>query len=204
MDLASKYPWYLPLSKRVRQKVLLSEGYPHFTATVTSKPTNRRSRFIPSVLDYTAEPGSVKASSRQDAPVRGNHHPSAHPVIDMEMCLFTTPANQKNALIAQIFPSQSVLQAIASTVSITFAPGLWEILQAAAPPAIQHFKNLRAPLDTDWLWAIYLVLLEKPGRRPKIYIGSWTGKNWGPQTNGLLQARRQLTRLGSEGSSRRL
>jgi hypothetical protein len=39
-------------------------------------------------------------------------------------CLFTTPASQKNALIAQIFPSQSILQEIASTVSITFATGL--------------------------------------------------------------------------------
>ena len=104
-------------------------------------------------------------------------------------CLFTTPANQKNALIAQIFLSQSVFQELASTISITFAPGLWEICRAAAAPAIQNFKILRAPLDTGRLWAIYLILLEKPGYRPKIYIGSETGKIWGPQTNRQLQAR---------------
>jgi hypothetical protein len=84
------------LSKRARRKVLLSEGHPLFTATVTSRATNRRFRFIPSLLDYTTEPGSVKASSRQDARgIRGNHHPSVYPVIDMDVSLHHTCQPEK-------------------------------------------------------------------------------------------------------------
>jgi hypothetical protein len=57
-------------------------------------------------------------------------------------------------------------------MSLVFAPALFDTLQAAAPPTIAFFKSL--PTNTDERWAIYLLLLEKPGYRPKIYIGSGT------------------------------
>jgi hypothetical protein len=42
----------------------------------------------------------------------------------------------KHPLFARFFTSQSVLEGVASTASLTFPPGLLEILQAAAPPSI--------------------------------------------------------------------
>jgi len=87
-------------------------------------------------------------------------------------CPCTVPANQKHPLFAQIITSHIILKEIASATSLVFAPGLFDTLQAAAPPTIAFFKSL--PTNTDKRWAIYLLLLEKPGYRPKIYIGSGT------------------------------
>jgi hypothetical protein len=87
-------------------------------------------------------------------------------------CLKDTPSLQKNVLYAQFITSQAVLEEIASTTSLTFAPELFAVLQATAPPSIEYFKSL--PIDTLQCWAIYLVILEKPGCPPKLYIGSGT------------------------------
>jgi hypothetical protein len=76
--------------------------------------------------------------------------------------LSTTPAKNKNRFFALIFPIEAVFQQIAATVSITFAPGLWEILEAATPPTIANFKTLRVPLDSDRVWDVYLLILQKP------------------------------------------
>jgi hypothetical protein len=87
-------------------------------------------------------------------------------------CLKDTPSLQKNVFFAQFIPSLAVLEEIASTTSLTFAPGLFAVLQATAPPTIKYFKSL--PIDTLQCWAIYLVILEKPGCPPKLYIGFGT------------------------------
>lgn len=48
------------------------------------------------LLDYTTEPGSVKASSRRDARgIRGNYHPSARPIMDMDLSLHHTCEPEK-------------------------------------------------------------------------------------------------------------
>jgi hypothetical protein len=85
-------------------------------------------------------------------------------------CLKDTPSIQKNVLFAQYIPSLAVLQEIASTTSLTFTPGLFEILQAAFPPTIEYFKT--SPTDTLRCWAVYVLTLEKPDCPPKLYIGS--------------------------------
>lgn len=87
-------------------------------------------------------------------------------------CLKDTPSIQKNVLFAQFIPSLAVLEEIASTTSLTFAPGLFDILQAAIPPTIEYFKSL--PLDTLRCWAVYVLILEKPDCPLKLYIGSGT------------------------------
>lgn len=92
-------------------------------------------------------------------------------------CLFTTPTNQKNPLLTQVFTSQLILEQIASTTSLVFAPGLFEAIQAAAPPTIEYFKTL--PTDTTKRWAVYLLVLEKATCRPKIYVGSGTESQYG-------------------------
>ncbi|TVY78123.1 eIF-2-alpha kinase activator gcn1, partial [Lachnellula suecica] len=87
-------------------------------------------------------------------------------------CLEDTPAAQKNVYYAKLFPSLAVLEEIASSVSLTFAPGLFDILQASTPPTIAVLKTLTT--ETMRCWAIYIIILEKPYCTPKIYIGSAT------------------------------
>lgn len=87
-------------------------------------------------------------------------------------CLNDTPFNQKNTLFARFFTSLSVLEVIALTASLDFAPGLLEVLGAAAPPTIEFFKSL--PTDTLSRWGVYVIVLEKPLCRPRLYIGSAT------------------------------
>ena len=78
-------------------------------------------------------------------------------------CLSDTPCNQKNVLFSRFFTSQAVFEELASTTSTQFAPGLFDILQAVAPPII------------------HLILFEKPGCRPRVYIGSLTSAIGGVQ-----------------------
>lgn len=82
-------------------------------------------------------------------------------------CLCDTPFHQKNTLFAEFFTSQTAL------ASLVFAPGPFEVLQAATPPTIDFFKGL--PTDPSaFRWGIYVFVLEKTGCRPIIYIGSGT------------------------------
>ena len=49
-------------------------------------------------------------------------------------CSLVMPANRKHPTFDRIITSDALLQEIASTVSLVFAPGLFEIPQAAVPP----------------------------------------------------------------------
>ncbi len=88
-------------------------------------------------------------------------------------CLVATPVYSKNALFATFFTSEEVLHSIASAASLTFCPGLFEVLQAATPPTVTWFKQLPT-CDSIPIWAVYVITLEKDGCRPMIYIGSGT------------------------------
>ena len=99
-------------------------------------------------------------------------------------CLNDTHVNQKHVLFGQYFPTQADLDDIASLISLVFAPGLFEVLRAATPPTIAYFKTL--PTSDYRLWAIYAIVLEKAGSRPRLYIGSGTGSRDGVHTR-LLQ-----------------
>jgi hypothetical protein len=91
--------------------------------------------------------------------------------------LSDTPTNQKNTLFGQFFTSDAVFREIAATISIAFAPGLFDVLQSAAPPTIKFFKTL--PTDATKRWGVYLLVLEKANCRPKIYVGSGTESQYG-------------------------
>ncbi|KAK5129539.1 hypothetical protein LTR08_003160 [Meristemomyces frigidus] len=88
--------------------------------------------------------------------------------------LTNTHVHQKSPLYATFFTSLAALELIASTASLSFAPGLLDVLQSATPPTIQFFKSLPKCKSPKTKWAVYLLVLEKPGCRPKIYIGSAT------------------------------
>ena len=92
-------------------------------------------------------------------------------------CLSDTPVTQKHPYFTRFITSQAVLEEIASVTSLFFAPGLFEALEATAPPTIQYFKTL--PTEPTKSWAVYLLVFEKPNHRPRIYIGSGTASSYG-------------------------
>lgn len=91
-------------------------------------------------------------------------------------CLSLTPACMKNGVFAQVFPTFEVVEQLLLE-SLTFPPGLLDVLQSETPPTISFFKTL--PLHTVRIWGVYLLVLEKPDARPKIYIGASTEKRSG-------------------------
>jgi len=89
-------------------------------------------------------------------------------------CLSTTPTGLKNGGFATILPTLQALEQVLLDSSLTFAPGLLEVLQSKTPPSIAYFERL--PVQTATLWGVYIIVLEKPGHRPKLYTGCGTGR----------------------------
>ena len=85
-------------------------------------------------------------------------------------CISQTPDKLKNPVFAIILSTEKIVEHLLSNSSLTFATGLSDVVQSAVPPTIAWFKSL--PTATKKLWAVYLIVLEKRGCRPKIYIGS--------------------------------
>jgi hypothetical protein len=81
--------------------------------------------------------------------------------------LTLTAASIKNPVHDMLFPTQDIIGTLLST--IVFANDLMDALQSKQPPTLAFFKTL--PTDTKGLWGVYLIVLEKIGQRPKIYIG---------------------------------
>jgi hypothetical protein len=96
-------------------------------------------------------------------------------------CLSLTNVALKNLILDYIFPSQEIMEVIMDRASFKFAPGLLDVLKSGTAPTISYFKTL--PLHLDKIWAVYVLVLEKVGQRPRIYIGS------GTRTNGGVRAR---------------
>ena len=87
-------------------------------------------------------------------------------------CLSTFSEEQTHPIFRKVLSSQVILEQLFSSASLVFAPGLFELIQAIEPPTVSYFKSL--PTNFKKKWAVYLLLLEKPGCRPNIYIGSGT------------------------------
>lgn len=86
--------------------------------------------------------------------------------------LTLTPASLKNPIHAIVLPTQDVVEELMSDSLLAFPPGLLDVLQAATPPSVAYFKSL--PADVTKRFAVYLLVLEKQGCRPIIYVGSGT------------------------------
>lgn len=89
--------------------------------------------------------------------------------------LVLTPEHLKNPAIALILTSQDVVEEVMSVFS--FAPSLWDAVQDASQPSLAFFKSL--PTTCKNLWGVYLLVLEKDGHRPMIYVGSGTDSTYG-------------------------
>jgi hypothetical protein len=77
---------------------------------------------------------------------------------------------------------------------LQFAPGLMQVFQSSTAPTIAYFKTL--PLHLDKMWAVYVLVLEKHGQRPKVYIGSGCHSVNGVRSRMLTYDRRARTGKG--------
>lgn len=90
----------------------------------------------------------------------------------------------RHKVFKQVFLSQEVLFNHCTAAGLTFAPNLFDTIQAANPPPVSFFRGLSLGIDLDdvRLWAIYVIVLEKPGAQPLVYIGSGTAAKNGVRT----------------------
>jgi hypothetical protein len=85
-----------------------------------------------------------------------------------------TPQRHVHPLFGRAFPSQDAYNDLIFSAPLRFAPGLLDVVLSESPPDVQYFKTL--PAETYKQWAVYLLVLEKFGQRPGVYIGSGTQK----------------------------
>lgn len=88
-------------------------------------------------------------------------------------CLSLTPGAIKNGMYDHFYPSFQVLKEFMLEAGLSFAPGLFDILQSEIPPTIGFFEKLPLLLQ-EKIFGVYLLVLEKDGHRPRIYVGSAT------------------------------
>lgn len=122
---------------------------------------------------------------------------SAHVLSLAWACLSETNRALKNLHLDAVFPAKSAMENVMHSSPHEFAPGLMQIFQSRTAPTISDFKNL--PLLLDKLWAVYLLVLEKDGHRPRIYIGSGTDSGCGVRRRMLFYDRRSRTGRQSSG-----
>lgn len=60
-----------------------------------------------------------------------------------------------NTVFKEIFTSKIVLDEILAAASLSFCPGLFEILKATSPPTLQWFKSLPSTKSKGTSWGIY-------------------------------------------------
>lgn len=75
-----------------------------------------------------------------------------------------------NPRYRHVFPTQEELFAVLSLANISFASGLLDVVQSSSPPSFSWILNLSSDIPIN-AWAVYIIVLQKPGHRPRIYIG---------------------------------
>lgn len=73
----------------------------------------------------------------------------------------------KAGLFMQVLCSKTVITEILTAASLSFCPGLLEIVYASAPPIIEFFMGLPSAEGNN-AWGIYVLVLKKTGAVPLI------------------------------------
>lgn len=111
--------------------------------------------------------------------------PSTHTILTLMILLLWECVSIAPRSVNPVFkirtPTPEVAAQLLTSMSMTFAPGLLTVLQASTPPTVDFFKSLPTIdiLEDDIWWADYAIVLEKPGFRSIIYIGSGTQFEYG-------------------------
>jgi hypothetical protein len=92
-------------------------------------------------------------------------------------CIEDTPVLGKNPLFTWFITSLEDVHLIASGADIHFAPGLAEALGSETPPGADFFMSL--PTGGASRWAVYAIVMEKDGCRPRVYVGVATNAVYG-------------------------
>ncbi|KAF7934116.1 uncharacterized protein EAE97_008476 [Botrytis byssoidea] len=90
----------------------------------------------------------------------------------MKYCIVVAATASEAAPLQYIAPFTETYRTIKSTMKLEFAPNLFETLSDPSPPSLSFFKSL--PIVRGPFWAVYVVLMEKAGSAPKLYVGSGT------------------------------
>ncbi|KAK4612135.1 hypothetical protein CLAFUW4_13003 [Fulvia fulva] len=93
------------------------------------------------------------------------------------LCFAKLPTWWINSTLRLLLSDEPVLQELLDSAGLVFAPSLLEAVQFTAPPTLDWFKSL--PTRAHKRWGVYVIVLEKQGSRPRIYVGSGTGADKG-------------------------
>ncbi|KAJ5010208.1 Protein pyrABCN [Colletotrichum sp. SAR 10_99] len=92
----------------------------------------------------------------------------------------------KNTFFDRFFSTVEELATAFDNAKISFAPGLFDALQADDPPSIEWFQSLPG-LGSQTVWGVYALTLEKPEHQPRLYASS--GTNSARHSSGGVKAR---------------
>lgn len=74
-------------------------------------------------------------------------------------CLCVT--KYKSGAFSIYLTSEDVVSTLLVGASLSFAPGLLDVIQSATPP-VDFFRSLPTEVTEAWRWAVYALVLEKP------------------------------------------
>jgi hypothetical protein len=114
-------------------------------------------------------------------------------VISLVWACLQVPGSQND--LFQLFSNMDIVADLACAASLTFCPGLIEVLDAAAPPTVAWFKQL--PSDCRGKWGVYVLVMEKMKCKARLYCGSATDSDGGIVTRWALYDRHNL-KLGEK------
>ncbi|KAK1777678.1 hypothetical protein QBC45DRAFT_330100 [Copromyces sp. CBS 386.78] len=81
--------------------------------------------------------------------------------------------------ISTLIPSYEVLLGLLGTsTNVKFARGVSALLGSPTPPTIETIKSLPSIFSRQ-NWGVYILVFERPGSTPAIYIGSSTRSSGG-------------------------
>lgn len=110
-------------------------------------------------------------------------------VVTLVWACLQVPGAQ-NYLFAQLFFALEVVSDIAAVTSLTFCPGLQEVLNAPSPPDVSWFKSL--PANHLGRWGVYVLVFKQPEHKPHLYCGSATEVGRGISSRWALYDRHNL------------
>ncbi|KAG5749801.1 hypothetical protein H9Q70_007532 [Fusarium xylarioides] len=116
-------------------------------------------------------------------------------------CLLNIP-DYKHPCYKHVFPDFATLGSLLKLAGLSCPPLLSDMLSMPTPPSLVQLKSLPDGAARG-LWGVYLLVFEKPGCLPAIYLGSGTaaegGEGW---TEGLGFTPEQLQAIAEERRER--
>lgn len=92
-------------------------------------------------------------------------------LLSFAWAILNTGSTQIAVRFLLVFSSQDVLASLFSLAELSFAPGLFSVLQSASPPLVSWFQSLPSEIPNHH-WGVYVLVYTKSGHTSRIYIGS--------------------------------